>query len=290
VGAYSINTVVFLGDLIDEGSEAEDEVYAQYATRFHAIYPAWGHQMIYIPGDNDIGGEGVDPVTLKKIDRFEQHFGPSSSVYSASNQVDIVPVSRLTEHGNYNLTQKPAQLTTTKVVLAISHVPVLPLNGRFAEKVMNLVNPDLVLSAHDHAGYLFTANRQSRKLSGGVQRFSKQDNTPIEIQTRVTPDPEVGIGTLTEMVSEVVVPTCSYRMGVSEMGLGLLAVTNQGEVVYSNLWLPSRFSLLYTYAASLVVVVIIFMLGKVVEIKRLFRRRQEMQGMYRKNYEPLLRL
>ena len=290
VGAYSINSVVFLGDLIDEGSETEDEMYGSYASRFHSIYPAWGHQMIYIPGDNDIGGEGVDPVTLRKIDRFEEHFGPSSSVYSISGQVDIVPVSRLTEHGSYNLTQKPSLLTTTKVVLAISHVPVLPLNGRFAEKVMNLVNPDLILSAHDHAGYLFTADRQSRKLSGAVQRFSKKDKTPLELQTRVTADPEMGIGTLTEMVSEVVVPTCSYRMGVSEMGLGLLAVNSQGEVIYSNLWLPSRFSLLYTYAASLVVVVILFLMGKMVEIKRLFRRRQEIQGKLRKNYEPLLRL
>ena len=83
-GAYRINTIVFLGDLIDEGSEADDEIFAEYAARFHSIYPAWGQQMIYIPGDNDIGGEGVDPVTLSKIDRFEQHFGPSLSVYSAS--------------------------------------------------------------------------------------------------------------------------------------------------------------------------------------------------------------
>jgi len=282
-GAFSINTIVFLGDLIDEGSEADDDTFAQYVARFHSIYPAWDHQMIYIPGDNDIGGEGVDPVTLRKIDRFEEHFGPSSSVYSASGWVDIVPVSRLSEHGNYNLTQKPAQLSTTKVVLAISHVPVLPLNGRFAEKVMNLVNPDMVISAHDHAGYLFTADRQSRKLYGDIQRFSKKDNTPLEIQTRVTADPEMGIGTLTDMVWEVVVPTCSYRMGVSEMGLGLLAVNRQGEGVYANLWLPSRFSLLYTYAASVVVVVIIFLMGKVVEIKRLFRRRQDMQGAYSRN-------
>ena len=174
------------------------------------------------------------------------------------------------------------------MVLAISHVPVLPLNGRFAEKVMNLVNPDMILSAHDHSGYMFTADRQSRKLSRDILRFSKKEKTPVELQTRIAADPEMGIGTLTEMVWEVVVPTCSYRMGVSEMGLGLMAISSQGEVFYTNLWLPSRFSLLYTYAASVVVVVIIFLLGKAVEIKRLFRRRQEMQGVYRRNYEPLL--
>jgi len=287
--AYSVNSVVFLGDLIDEGSEADDDSFKKYAERFHLIYPAWGHQMIFIPGDNDIGGEGVDPVTLRKIDRFEQHFGPSSSVYSVSGQVDIVPVSRLTEHGNYNLTNKPAQLSTTKVVLAISHVPVLPLNGRFSEKVMNLINPDLILSAHDHSGYMFTADRQSRKIAQDITRF-KKDSNRLEIQTRQAADPEIGIGVLGEHVAEIVVPTCSYRMGVAEMGLGLVTVNSRGGVTYSTLWLPGRFSLLYTYLTSVIVVTIIFLTGKTVEVRRLMRRRKEMQGEYRRKYDTLLRL
>ena len=87
------------------------------------------------------------------------------AVHAASDNIDIVPVSRLTEHGVYNLTLKPAQLYTTKIVLAVSHVPVLPLNGKFSERVMNLVNPDLIFSAHDHQGYLFTADRCARFLA-----------------------------------------------------------------------------------------------------------------------------
>merc|ERR1711892_53319 len=120
-------------------------------------------------------------------------------------------------------------------------------------------------------------------MARDIIRFKKKENAPIEFQTRITADPEMGIGTLTEMVWEMVVPTCSYRMGVSEMGLGLLAISSQGEMFYANLWLPSRFSLLYTYAASVVVVVIIFMMGKVVEIKRLFRREQDTKGLYSRN-------
>ena len=80
-------------------------------------------------------------------------------MHAVSGSVDVVPVSRLTEHGAYNLTLKPAQLYTTRIVVAVSHVPVLPLNGKFSERVMNLVNPDLIFSAHDHQGYLFTADR-----------------------------------------------------------------------------------------------------------------------------------
>ena len=84
------------------------------------------------------------------------------AVHAVSGSVDVVPVSRLTEHGAYNLTLKPAQLYTTRIVVAVSHVPVLPLNGKFSERVMNLVNPDLIFSAHDHQGYLFTADRCAR--------------------------------------------------------------------------------------------------------------------------------
>ena len=60
-----------MGDLIDEGSEADDQVFADYAERFHGVYPAReGVSMVYIPGDNDIGGEGADPVTINKMDRY----------------------------------------------------------------------------------------------------------------------------------------------------------------------------------------------------------------------------
>ena len=240
--SYKVDTVIFMGDLIDEGSEADDEKYEEYAERFNSIYPRdGGGQMIYLPGDNDIGGEGVDPVTITKMDRFDKHFGPVRSVYSDDSNIDIVPVSRLTEHGAYNLTLKPAQLYTTKIVVAVSHVPVLPLNGRFSERVMNLVNPDLIISAHDHRGYLFTADRQSRHIKGDVRKFSRADTEPVEIVTRTGEDTELGVGQLTSEVGEIVVPTTSYRMGVPNMGLGLLTVSGQGEIFYTNLWLPSRF-------------------------------------------------
>ena len=44
-------------------------------------------------------------------------------------------MSRLTQAGPYNLTVKPALLYSTRIVIAASHVPVLPLNGKFSEQV-----------------------------------------------------------------------------------------------------------------------------------------------------------
>jgi len=37
-------------------------------------------QTIYIPGDNDIGGEGYDMALAWKVKRYEKHFGNISDV------------------------------------------------------------------------------------------------------------------------------------------------------------------------------------------------------------------
>ena len=47
----------------------------------YLMYLCW-QGSIFIPGDNDIGGEGADRVTLKKISRFEQAFGEGKPTYS----------------------------------------------------------------------------------------------------------------------------------------------------------------------------------------------------------------
>ena len=110
-------------------------------------------------------------------------------------------------------------------------------------------------SITDHRGYLFTANRETRRQEREVERFDKRNlNVPFTLQTR-TRD---GTMDLSSLVWEVVVPTCSYRMGVQvriekvlcikkiftsdqEMGLGLMVVSKSGETFYANLWLPGRY-------------------------------------------------
>ena len=92
------------------------------------------------------------------------------------------------------------------------------------------------------------------------------------------------------IIMKVVVPTTSYRMGVPNMGLGVVTISAQGDAVYSNLWLPSRFSLLYSYGAMLIVVAVIFLVGKLLDLKRLCRRREEYSVDARRKYESILRL
>ena len=64
-----------------------------------------------------------------------------------------------------------------------------------------------------------------------------------------------------ELIHEVIVPTCSYRMGVREMAFGLASIDLQNgdeRILYTNLWLPRRFPLLYAYIAAGAISLLLF--------------------------------
>jgi hypothetical protein len=65
------------------------------------------------------------------------------------------------------------------------------------------------------------------------------DNVQLHIRS--------GTGGVVELQS----PTCSYRMGVSEMGFGLLLIDPSGDgsllINYQILWLPGRLKQLVFY-------------------------------------------
>ena len=71
--AYSPDVVIFLGDLMDEGSESSESDYVDYVRRFKSIYETKALK-VYVAGDNDIGGEGSDPLTPEKMERFRKTF------------------------------------------------------------------------------------------------------------------------------------------------------------------------------------------------------------------------
>jgi hypothetical protein len=273
---YPYSTPVFLGDLLDEGSEATNEEYADYAKRFFSVFPPSStREGIFTPGDNDVGGEGSDLLTLNKLNRFRKNFGPNKLFYSPCSFLDVFPVSRLTEHGTLNITSKIEHVTRKKTVVVISHVPVLPLDGRFAERIMADLNPDIIFSAHDHRGALFTGSRTSFNKERNMQFFKyKDDITPVKIQTRQS-NKDGGIPEMAETMSEIIVPTCSYRMGVQEMGVGLAVFSREGELVYSNLWVPSRFPLLYLYLASVLSILILLLLSRCIGFRKVRRRQPD---------------
>ena len=51
-------------------------------------------QKIYIPGDNDVGGEGFDPRQEWKVNRFHKYFSVDSPDVETAKFVDFIKVRR----------------------------------------------------------------------------------------------------------------------------------------------------------------------------------------------------
>jgi hypothetical protein len=76
------DVIIFLGDLFDEGLKASDEQFQGYYERFSKIFKLKqttsstnSTKILYISGDNDIGGEYHNDRSKKLDKRFESYFG-----------------------------------------------------------------------------------------------------------------------------------------------------------------------------------------------------------------------
>ena len=283
---------------------------------------------IFVPGDNDIGGEDGDRVTKEKVERFQKHF-PSKSVntFSEKSILQIIPVNALTqgaksaiESGFTGFPTKLEKEDEDKPLfrMLVTHLPIMPMQQTlFVQQVLELLNPSIIFSAHDHSG----ANIIARQLKEGsydtnmtaftqktlkvfdenpkeqpgkddfyvIPLYSHRDNHQNGNQNKGPKSHKHSDDSSSNnILHEVVVPTCSYRMGVKEMAFGISAINLNSvmdtekdikiELAYANLWLPSRFALLFVYVAALVSSAAIFILGW---IQSFTRGRREHPGSWR---------
>ena len=170
--------------------------------------------MIYLPGDNDIGGEGSDYVTQAKLDRFKRHFpSPEEMIV---RHLDLISVNRILGDLNLIHEQWGAAIDTnpnnksSSFRAILSHIPLTFINGIFSREVLTRLKPQMILSAHDH------------RLAAATTR--------LDDDTFVIEEPFHDLrGGLKKRLNdleclEVMFPTCSYRMGVPRTGYGFIAI------------------------------------------------------------------
>ncbi|CAL7952139.1 unnamed protein product [Xylocopa violacea] len=229
------HVVVFLGDLMDEGHIANAEKFNLYKRRLDSIFEMPDHIMkIYLPGDNDIGGE-EDVVSANVHNRFNFAFSqPDTLVYKT---VTFFKVNRLThtmpEAPKYAFLNDYAERNTTNVLL--SHMPLLFMPGTFVQNVLKELSPQIIFTAHEHKAMHISLDTTIDQLSE-IWVLNTHE-TPL-YQLRM----DVGD------IHEVQIPTCSYRMGTPHQGYGLAYIDTQEKVVeFTILWLPGRFPQLWIY-------------------------------------------
>lgn len=124
------DVVCFLGDLLDEGSIATNDAYKRYLKRFnHVFMMSSNGEKIFIPGDNDIGGDRYDYVRIInafKKDRFRKSF----------NETNIVVVNKRLRFLNINLLthiypdlNETDEISTKFFNIVLSHISVLSYPG-----------------------------------------------------------------------------------------------------------------------------------------------------------------
>ncbi|KAE9541860.1 hypothetical protein AGLY_003851 [Aphis glycines] len=248
------DNVIFMGDLIDEGSLADQKTFERYLHRFSKIFflkntiPLASKNVIFIPGDNDIGGD-EEIVIREKVDRFHLYFGSPGVI--ENEKIEFIMVNQLIDSMPTNI--NPTNRTNTMKIM-FSHIPLTTKWTKFTDRVINEFKSEFIFSAHDHSSFNFISDIKKKKhtyiqrlehnsfdeMSSAQWRFGQQSSNSV---------------------CEIIVPTCSYRMGSKNVGYGVLTIdTFRHSVTYTILWLPSRFTCLYVYLYVIMLCIILYFL------------------------------
>lgn len=237
----SPDLVIFLGDIMDEGHISHDEHFYKYMARVRQIFQLDKlppQQVLFLPGDNDIGGE-EDEVSLNKLNRFNNHFNVSH--FSVRGGIQFVLVNKLTRSypsmaGHPNNTMR----------IVLSHLPLLTKASDFGYEIISQLHPSLIVSAHEHNSIHVVWDTQDDRsqTKSRVEEYASNSYTGHSLWRL-----DVNAWGVAQ---EIVVPTCSYRMGVPHMAYGFLFIDKDHSIInYGLLWLPSRLFHLFLYLAYL---------------------------------------
>ncbi|KAG4072380.1 hypothetical protein HA402_004312 [Bradysia odoriphaga] len=197
------HVIVFMGDLMDEGSVAKPDEFQRYVDRFKDVFyvPSDEITLMHISGDNDVGGETAeDSVTVDKVKRFREAFDEQGYV-DVKNRLRLFNINQFTHHYP-NVTKKDTPAAYYRVV--VTHLSLLSFPGLSTEKVNHEIQPNVIFSAHQHSSRIITSPPIR------IRDFNP-DSSPISFDLPMVN----GNSHL-----EIMVPTCSYRMGSPEMGYG----------------------------------------------------------------------
>ncbi|XP_037951852.1 metallophosphoesterase 1 isoform X2 [Teleopsis dalmanni] len=223
--------VCFLGDLLDEGNIASPQEFDSYVHRFHKIYSAVKNvQSIHIPGDNDIGGENGEYISNSNIRRFEQYF-TDGDLFDYNNSIRFFKINRMM----LDYKNPDRENNANRLRIGLSHAPILIGGGPLLRAILVDLDPHVIFSAHWHESRIFI------HPSTKVINFYKSSTKHFNLKTLKEDHTYI----------EIMVPTASYRMGKTKIGIGYGVLDY--NLTYTVLWSPNRFVFLLLYVFWLII-------------------------------------
>ncbi|KAK4475501.1 hypothetical protein MN116_002550 [Schistosoma mekongi] len=250
--------VIFLGDLLDSGDTAPDLDFAYTVSRFKKIFLFEKDLfVILVPGDNDIGGEGV-PVTQAKLTRFLSNLPVKLGDYKYKfvnfySDYKKPEVKRDILSGSFS----------NEISVYVSHLPVI--SHQFIRFPLTLLNSNASLTIHGHlhrsqvihwknskdsenaqSNVTWIQTPQFQSVSSQQSRFKLNDSIRFsKIMDKITLKERTNV--YGELIS-IGVPSCTYHSGYPQLtGIGLLQLYRNKSIIYTVLPLHNRYSTLFIY-------------------------------------------
>ncbi|XP_058451487.1 uncharacterized protein LOC131430483 [Malaya genurostris] len=259
------DVICFLGDLMDEGTTTNEEYFKEYYERFGVIFPTHPNaKTIYVPGDNDIGGEAGEEVKPSIVRRFRQYFSEKPA-WIINENVTIYNINRITHEmlmDDPRLTNDiQPDVSDQYIRIFLSHMPFLSVPGSFTYDAIGRLKPNVIFSGHLHSSRYVRIHRKHLR-SATYMPLSGDKKTAYKVHSfnlRYHQD--------TQELLEIVIPTSSYRMGVPDIGYGF-AVIDGTTLLYTVLWTTNRFHQLISYVIVISVPLLFVSLAVLVKILR----------------------
>lgn len=233
------DAVIFLGDLMDEGSVADNEQFQRYHRRFLKVFKsARSVDRVYVPGDNDIGGEGWEPVKREKVERFQIFFS-SHDKLRLKKHLNVY-VADLIRRYMPEPDKSEDFLNATRIL--VGHYPLTHGPDSFSSSAIKRFQPHAIFSAHDH------------KSSKSISKIDSLYPRTTFLGSSTTFDLE-SMHNRSEIL-EIQVPSCSYRMGALRIGFGQ-AVFENGKLNYTPLFVINRFVQFAVYVVLAFLMIIV---------------------------------
>lgn len=100
---------------------------------------------------------------------------------------------------------------TSKITIGLSHIPLLFIPSLFVEKILTKMQPHILFTAHEHKSMIVS-----------IDAIARSDRHIVPVTPKDNNIHSYDLGS-SDMI-EIIVPTCSYRMGVNKIGYGFAVI------------------------------------------------------------------
>ncbi|KAI7904886.1 Metallo-dependent phosphatase-like protein [Cokeromyces recurvatus] len=232
--------IFMLGDLMDNGREWNDKVYAKEVNRFQKIFPSDNMMIHYMVGNHDIGfGNGIKEHSL---DRFKSYFGSTSYTFNKFGYtfviLDTVSLNSdipSIQSDAFNLLSTLSNTTKTLPRILLTHVPLY----RSPHQSCGPHRQNPVNTIREGAGYQY-----QNLLTESLSNYILTSVQPIIV---FSGDDHDYCKVIHQYEEQVTVPTFSMSQGLPYPGVVIVDITDRGELITHLCWLPNQINIFINY-------------------------------------------